>query len=168
LPVEEGPEMQEQILCQTLQSIRDDCMMDNMKACYRGHDLTAHMAFLEETLKISSTVLAVHLANITDVTICPVFQDSALGYGGKTSVVALALFASAAALALVAVTAVLAAKLRLAPRLRAWAASRPYGRQEESANVVNNEVVSSSANERAMERRSSEREREDRRREDQA
>ncbi len=46
---------QRDILCSVLGTIKEKCFMPNLRRCYVGHDLNAHLAFLMESLKVSAT-----------------------------------------------------------------------------------------------------------------
>lgn len=39
-----------------------------------GHDFDAHAGYLVEALKLSTSAIALHLANITSIADCPVFN----------------------------------------------------------------------------------------------
>ncbi len=49
---EEVSDRQRTILCSVLGTIREKCILPNLRRCYAGHDYDAHLAFLMESLKV--------------------------------------------------------------------------------------------------------------------
>ncbi|TRY67165.1 hypothetical protein TCAL_11480 [Tigriopus californicus] len=131
-PVNETAKTQFQdLLCNALQKIKDECVDPNLRSCYEGHDLKAHTAYMVETLKVSGNVIAIHLAqDTTDVPSCPVFFSEPYLYGNDQSsgLVLTLILIMAVLVAVIVVAAVLLSikKFRLIHRIRAWVANIPY------------------------------------------
>ena len=68
-----------EVFCSHLMEIKKTCLMAKLPNCYEGHVLNAHAAYLLEALKVTSTLVALHLDSkgdtTTDVASCPVFVD---------------------------------------------------------------------------------------------
>ena len=74
------------VFCSHLMEIKETCLMAKLPKCYEGHVLNAHAAYLLEALKVTSTLVALHLDSkeaqrgaegsaSTDVASCPVFVE---------------------------------------------------------------------------------------------
>ena len=68
-----------EVFCSHLMEIKKTCLMAKLPNCYEGHVLNAHAAYLLEALKVTSTLVALHLDSkgdtTTDVASCPVFVE---------------------------------------------------------------------------------------------
>merc|ERR1719367_49049 len=69
-----------EVFCSHLMEIKKTCLMAKLPKCYEGHVLNAHAAYLLEALKVTSTLVALHLDSTvgdtnTNVASCPVFVE---------------------------------------------------------------------------------------------
>ena len=68
-----------EVFCTHLMEIKKTCLMAKLPKCYEGHVLNAHAAYLLEALKVTSTLVALHLDSKgdtnTNVASCPVFVE---------------------------------------------------------------------------------------------
>ena len=74
--VQPGQDIQSKV-CQTLMSIRTDCIEPKLRDCYQDPgDFRPHLEYLLSNLKIEGNLLATHFSNVTDVPSCEVFADT--------------------------------------------------------------------------------------------
>eukprot|EP00095_Tigriopus_kingsejongensis_P004309 maker-scaffold902_size83268-snap-gene-0.14 protein:Tk04309 transcript:maker-scaffold902_size83268-snap-gene-0.14-mRNA-1 annotation:"chemotaxis protein" len=136
------------LLCETLNRIKLECIDPNLGSCYDGRDFKAHQAYMVETLKVSGNIIAIHVANVTDVPSCPVFHSEPYFYNsthGQSDALIIGLILAVVLLLtviLVALIVMAVRKFRLVPRLQAWKAKVPY-----------EDFVKASTNETQMEAR---------------
>ena len=142
------------VFCSHLMEMKKTCLMAKLPKCYEGHVLNAHAAYLLEALKVTSTLVALHLDSTvgdtnTNVASCPVFVEELdhmfnehgqnpptllrphqNGGGGDRGVAAKGgLVAAVVVLSLVLVAAALGfavIQFRLGPRLKATLSRVPY------------------------------------------